>query len=908
MRHPPTTRDGGPSRSERAASPRRERDALHATAVALSQPLDADALFELIVERAAPLVDGARGFVYVLAPDRTRLVQRVSQAPAAPYVGDEVPLDVGVGGLVARTGRSHIDNDYKRSKHRRELGEAMPAAVLGVPLFASGDLVGVLGLTKMKDGSTFSDDDLRLVERFAQLASLALERVRLHGELQAELAQRRDTEEELLHAIARLSSSELALKHSHEEMVRRLAAAAEQRDGATGRHIERMSETCERIARELGLDDAYCESIRLASPLHDVGKIAVPDQVLLKPGPLDDDERAVIERHAEIGYRMLHGSGSELLELAASIALTHHERFDGRGYPQRLAGADIPLEGRIAAVADVYDALTADRVYRPAFGRDRAIGLLREGRGTQFDPVVLDAFLAAEGASPNSVAPSGAARASGVPHDPAPGLPGSRTVSWEALLRAGSEAAHCLTVAAEGREAIDEALKRLCRSAGDGVIASVYALEHDRLWCIAQCGYDQVRDGFTLEQGVMGRALRTRCVEFLADVRGDPNFVAALPGIASELAIPLVGARARAVLNVETVDVVLPPTAATALEPFAAAMTEHIDILNAGLRLDLATLARLVVYASSLRSVAALSEFATRTLGRLLDLEAAQLTLGGSAGADAASFWRRPESPLLPLSGETVAAVTARSSLSEFTFSVIDGTTMDMTTPDEPGRWLLWLPLRVRGALIGTLVGRSSAPTALGHEQTEAAMLFAQQLAALIDVGQALRREQRAAVTDSLTGLLNRRGFDERLRDEIARADRSGTPLALVLVDCDDLKRINDRLGHEAGDAMLQDLARLLRRSKRVSDVAARVGGDEFALVLPEADGAAAATLAERIRSTLSARGPAGSGTTASFGIATYPDDGHTCSALLRAADRSLYDEAKRRGKNRVGRRRGARA
>ena len=127
--------------------------------------------------------------------------------------------------------------------------------------------------------------------------------------------------------------------------------------------------------------------------MHDVGKIAIPDRILLKPGSLDAEERAVVQTHAEIGYRMLAGSGGEMLELAAIIARTHHEHFDGGGYPRGLAGSDIPVEGRIASVADVFDALTSDRVYRPAFTVAHAVAEMRLLRGTQFDPVVLDVFL-----------------------------------------------------------------------------------------------------------------------------------------------------------------------------------------------------------------------------------------------------------------------------------------------------------------------------------------------------------------------------------------------------------------------------------------------------------------------------------------------------------------------------------
>jgi putative two-component system response regulator len=186
------------------------------------------------------------------------------------------------------------------------------------------------------------------------------------------------------------------LRRSHEETVRRLSTAAELRDDETGAHIERVSRYCELIAERLGLDPAFRDELRIASPMHDVGKIGIPDAILLKPGPLTPEERAEMERHAEIGYRVLTGSGAELLELAATIAWTHHERFDGSGYPRGLSGETIPLEGRIAAVADVFDALTSDRVYRKALPYEEAIALLRDGRGSQFDPRVVDAFLEAD--------------------------------------------------------------------------------------------------------------------------------------------------------------------------------------------------------------------------------------------------------------------------------------------------------------------------------------------------------------------------------------------------------------------------------------------------------------------------------------------------------------------------------
>ncbi|HSO02234.1 MAG TPA: HD domain-containing phosphohydrolase [Gaiellaceae bacterium] len=192
--------------------------------------------------------------------------------------------------------------------------------------------------------------------------------------------------------ITQLETSDAELRRLREETIRRLSWAAEFRNQETGEHIVRMSLYCALLARLAGLDAERAEMIRIASPMHDVGKIGIPDRIMLKPGRLTADERSVIETHTEIGHRILAGSGVELLDLAADLALTHHERIDGTGYPGGLAGDEIPIEGRIVAVADVFDALTSDRVYRPAYQPDEAHALMLEGRGTQFDAFLLDLF------------------------------------------------------------------------------------------------------------------------------------------------------------------------------------------------------------------------------------------------------------------------------------------------------------------------------------------------------------------------------------------------------------------------------------------------------------------------------------------------------------------------------------
>lgn len=182
------------------------------------------------------------------------------------------------------------------------------------------------------------------------------------------------------------------LRQTQLQVVQRLGMAAEYRDEETGNHILRMSHVCAVLARTLGWDEAQCELILHASPMHDVGKIGIPDSILLKPGPLDAHERDIIQRHTLIGGHLLAGNDSELMEMAREIALTHHEKWDGTGYPHGLRDQEIPLCGRIAALADVFDALLSERPYKAAWPLERALELIRSQSGAHFDPSVVAAF------------------------------------------------------------------------------------------------------------------------------------------------------------------------------------------------------------------------------------------------------------------------------------------------------------------------------------------------------------------------------------------------------------------------------------------------------------------------------------------------------------------------------------
>jgi putative two-component system response regulator len=198
---------------------------------------------------------------------------------------------------------------------------------------------------------------------------------------------------ELEVAVGRLEESELELRRAYGETVSRLSRAIESHDAVTGAHIERVGFYARQIALALGIVPDRAELLRLVTPLHDIGKIAVSDALLRKTGPLEPLERLEMQRHTEVGHDLLAGSGNELLDTAAVIAWTHHERWDGSGYPRGIGGEDIPLEGRIVAVADVFDALTSDRPYRPGLPAAEARAYVAAGRGTAFDPQVVDAFL-----------------------------------------------------------------------------------------------------------------------------------------------------------------------------------------------------------------------------------------------------------------------------------------------------------------------------------------------------------------------------------------------------------------------------------------------------------------------------------------------------------------------------------
>ena len=231
------------------------------------------------------------------------------------------------------------------------------------------------------------------LEEVATNVGHALEKRRLELENKA---YQQHLEEMVAERTAELRRAIEKIKLASLDTIHRLARAAECRDEGTGTHIKRIGQYSANIAHKMGLSDSEVENILYAAPMHDIGKIGIPDHILLKPGKLEPKEWEIMKEHTTIGAAILRGSDAEFIRLAELVALTHHEKWDGSGYPKGLRGAEIPLAGRIVAIADVFDALTSKRPYKDAYSIEESFKIIRESSGAHFDPDVVDAFVDSE--------------------------------------------------------------------------------------------------------------------------------------------------------------------------------------------------------------------------------------------------------------------------------------------------------------------------------------------------------------------------------------------------------------------------------------------------------------------------------------------------------------------------------
>jgi putative nucleotidyltransferase with HDIG domain len=342
-----------------------EHEVLLEIGVELASTLDLARVLSLALQKAEELCHAESSSIWELDDDSKELFFRVVRGRAAGEIQSlRVPLGRGIVGSVARSGRAEIVNEVVEDP--RWSGDRDPhfttRNILTVPLIARGSVIGVLQLLNRSGGEGFTAADLRRMQLFAGILAAAVANARLYAEQ----------------------------KRTFLEMVTALSEAIERRDPYTGGHVRRVVTYSVLLGQELGLTVEQLEELRLAAILHDIGKIGVPDQILRKPARLDADEAKVMERHTVDGAEMV-GRIRSLRHLVPGIR-NHHERLDGRGYPDHLIDEQLPLIPRIIGVADTFDAMTTDRPYRRALTAAAAAEEIRRLAGTQFCPQVAAAF------------------------------------------------------------------------------------------------------------------------------------------------------------------------------------------------------------------------------------------------------------------------------------------------------------------------------------------------------------------------------------------------------------------------------------------------------------------------------------------------------------------------------------
>ena len=342
-------------------------------------------ILELIVSTASELTRSSR--VSVMLPDSGRRHLTIAHAVgideqvAAEIV---VPAGEGVAGMVFLTGEQAVVNgpdEAGADRHGCDSRFFASVPLVSTALRAKGRVLGALNVTNREGARPFTARELEVLDLLCNVAATAIDALQ----------------------------SRAAHDNAQDSIVFALATLAEHRDVETGAHLHRVTQYASMLAENLrergrfldAIDDEFMRALERGMPLHDIGKVAIPDSILLKPGRLTDAEIVQMRRHAEIGGRIIRSvrertPGAGFLLVAEQIASGHHEHWDGTGYPAGLTGPSIPLSARLAAVADVYDALTTDRVYRPAFTHEAAAGIIRDGTGTQFDPTIVEAFFALE--------------------------------------------------------------------------------------------------------------------------------------------------------------------------------------------------------------------------------------------------------------------------------------------------------------------------------------------------------------------------------------------------------------------------------------------------------------------------------------------------------------------------------
>lgn len=324
-----------------------------------------DVILMLLADMGRQLVHADRCTVWVVSKDKKSLWTKV--AHGLDYI--TIPIDSGiVGEAVVNNKRLIIDDAYNDERFNSEVDKQTgykTNTLLVIPMHNSeGEIIGAFQVVNKLGGKLFTEDDLHYIMLASTYAAETLTTSLLMEEIE----------------------------ETQKEVVFTMGAIGETRSKETGNHVKRVAEYSYLLAKLYGMDEEESLRLKEASPMHDIGKVAIPDAVLNKPGRFDEAERKIMDTHAELGFEMLKSSSRALLKTAAIVAYEHHEKWDGSGYPRKLAGEDIHIYGRITALADVFDALGSDRVYKKAWEDEKIFDLFKEERGKHFEPKLIDLF------------------------------------------------------------------------------------------------------------------------------------------------------------------------------------------------------------------------------------------------------------------------------------------------------------------------------------------------------------------------------------------------------------------------------------------------------------------------------------------------------------------------------------
>ncbi len=730
------------------------------------------------------------------------------------------------------------------------------------------------------------------MELLARVQSLL--KVKAYNDLMSNYQRR--LESEVTKSTEELRRAYESIKAASLDTIYRLSMASECKDEDTGAHIKRMSRYSAAVARRMGLTESTIETILYAAPMHDVGKIGIPDLILVKPAKLDRAEWEIMKLHTVIGARILKGSDAEFIRLGETIAQCHHERWDGSGYPFGLKGTEIPIAGRITAIADVFDALICKRPYKDPFSVDKSLAIIREGKGTHFDPEVVDAFFAIQGELLTI------REQYGEDHQKAFDIPELKALLQQRRREELDKEPEASEVQRKKSEdlisASESRYRRLFEATREGILiidAETGQIVDVNPFLVEMLGYSKEellgkklweigpsRDVSTSKQsfGELQRKEYLRCEDITLE-RNDGKLV-----------------------NVEFVGIVYAVDDKKVVQCNIRDITERKmveEALTRAAEKDSAVSILASKLVSSV-SISDISELVLESAERLtystygfvgyMDLEAGYMispamvrgTWESSPSEDGTSIFKK-------FDGLWGWALNNRKSL------------LSNAPADDPRfAETAHVAIRVHNflsapALIGTeLVGQvvlANSTRSYNQHDLELVERLAKLYAIAIQHQRTEAKIRNLAYHDPLTGLPNRALFNDRFTIALAGARRYQKKIGFMVLDIDHFKNINDTLGHGAGDEILKDFSAMLLSILRKTDTVMRLGGDEFVIMMtdagePEHMSKVARKILDATRKPFVFRGHEVR-ITASIGISSYPEDGEAVEMLLKCADIAMY-------------------